>query len=149
MLNFEDDHPNRLEPGKRPRTTLINYIVSKDGVPVMTVGCPGGDHQAQANLQLILNSLLWGMNPQAAVEAPRFASNNVVNSFYPHSYYPGQLALEHAIPESIRDELAAMGHQGVTVDGAGVGATISRRDPDTGVLATSADPRRACYALSY
>ena len=148
MLNFEDDHPNRLEPGKRPRTTLINYIVSKDGVPVMTVGCPGGDHQAQANLQLILNSLLWGMNPQATVEAPRFASNNVVNSFYPHSYYPGQLALEHAIPESIRDELAAMGHQVVTVDGAGVGATISRRDPDTGVLATSADPRRACYALS-
>ena len=149
MLNFEDGHPNRLEPGKRPRTTLINYIVSKNGVPVMTVGCPGGDHQAQANLQLILNSLLWGMNPQAAVEAPRFASNNVVNSFYPHSYFPGQLAVEHRIPQSTRDELAAMGHEVIAVDGAGVGATISRRDPDTGVLATSADPRRACYALSW
>ena len=149
MLNFEDGHPNRLEPGKRPRTTLINYIVSRDGAPVMTVGCPGGDHQAQANLQLILNSLLWGMNPQAAVEAPRFASNNVVNSFYPHSYFPGQLAVEHAIPESNRDELASMGHEVIAVDGAGVGATVSRRDPDTGVLATSADPRRACYALSW
>ena len=148
MLNFEDGHPNRLEPGKRPRTTLINYIVSKDGVPVMTVGCPGGDHQAQANLQLILNSLLWGMNPQAAVEAPRFASNNVVNSFYPHSYYPAQLAVEAAIPQHTRDELAAMGHQIVTADGAGVGATISTRNPDNGVLATSADPRRACYALA-
>ncbi len=148
MLNFVDGHPNRLEPGKRPRTTLINFIVSKDGVPVMTVGCPGGDHQAQANLQLILNSLLWGMNPQAAVEAPRFASNNVVNSFYPHSYFPGQLAVEHAIPQSTRDELAAMGHEVIAVDGAGVGATVSTRDPDTGVLASSADPRRACYALS-
>ncbi|MXX92290.1 MAG: gamma-glutamyltransferase family protein [Chloroflexi bacterium] len=148
MLNFIDGHPNRLEPGKRPRTTLINFIVSKDGVPVMTVGCPGGDHQAQANLQLILNSLLWGMNPQAAVEAPRFASNNVVNSFYPHSYFPGQLAVEHAIPQSTRDELAAMGHEVIAVDGAGVGATVSTRDPDTGVLASSADPRRACYALS-
>ena len=148
MLNFIDGHPNRLEPGKRPRTTLINFIVSKDGVPVMTVGCPGGDHQAQANLQLILNSLLWGMNPQAAVEAPRFASNNVVNSFYPHSYFPGQLAVEHAIPQSTRDELAALGHEVIAVDGAGVGATVSTRDPDTGVLASSADPRRACYALS-
>ncbi len=149
MLNFEDDHPNRLEPGKRPRTTLINYIVSKDGVPVMTVGCPGGDHQAQANLQLILNTLLWGMNPQATVEAPRFASNNVVNSFYPHSYFPAQLAVERGIPQNIRDQLAAMGHDVVVVDGAGVGATVSKRDPDTGVLATSADPRRACYALSW
>ena len=148
MLNFQDGHPNRLEPGKRPRTTLINYIVSKDGVPVMTVGCPGGDHQAQANLQLILNSLLWGMNPQAAVEAPRFASNNVVNSFYPHSYYPGQLALEPQIPLTTRDQLAAKGHQIITAAGAGVGATISTRNPQTGVLASSADPRRACYALS-
>ena len=149
MLNFEDGHPNRLEPGKRPRTTLINYIVSKDGVPVMTVGCPGGDHQAQANTQLILNALLWRMNPQVAVEAPRFASNNVLNSFYPHSYYPGQLAVESAIPQSTRDELASMGHQVVTVDGAGVGATISTRNPDTGVLASSGDPRRACYALAW
>ena len=148
MLNFQDGHPNRLEPAKRPRTTLINYIVSKDGVPVMTVGCPGGDHQAQANLQLILNSLLWGMNPQAAVEAPRFASNNVVNSFYPHSYYPGQLALEPQIPQTTRDQLAAKGHQIITAAGAGVGATISTRNPQTGVLASSADPRRACYALS-
>ena len=148
MLNFQDGHPNRLEPGKRPRTTLINYIVSKDGVPVMTVGCPGGDHQAQANLQLILNSLLWGMNPQTAVEAPRFASNNVVNSFYPHSYYPGQLALEPQIPQTTRDQLAAKGHQIITAAGAGVGATISTRNPQTGVLASSADPRRACYALS-
>ncbi len=149
MLNFIDDHPNRLEPGKRPRTTLINYIVSRDGVPVMTTGCPGGDHQAQANTQLILNTLLWGMNPQAAVEAPRFASNNVLNSFYPHSYFPGQLAVENRIPDHIRNELASLGHDVIVVDGAGVGATVSTRNPDTGVLATSADPRRACYALSW
>ena len=89
MFNFEDGHPNRLEPFKRPRTTLVNYIVSKDGVPVMMTGCPGGDHQAQANMQLMLNTLLWGMNPQEAVEAPRFASQGVTNSFYPHTYYPG------------------------------------------------------------
>ena len=149
MFNFEDGHPNRLEPFKRPRTTLVNYIVSKDGVPVMMTGCPGGDHQAQANMQLMLNTLLWGMNPQEAVEAPRFASQGVTNSFYPHTYYPGQLGVESGIPQSTRDELSAMGHDIVTVGSAGMGATVSTRDPETGVLASSGDPRRACYAIAW
>ena len=149
MFNFEDGHPNRLEPFKRPRTTLVNYIVSKGGVPVMMTGCPGGDHQAQANMQLMLNTLLWGMNPQEAVEAPRFASQGVTNSFYPHTYYPGQLGVEPGIPQSARDELSAMGHYVVTVGSAGMGATVSTRDPDTGVLASSGDPRRACYAIAW
>ncbi len=149
MFNFEDGHPNRLEPRKRPRTTLVNYMVSKDGVPIMTIGCPGGDHQAQANMQLVLNSVLWGMNPQEAVEAPRFASQGVRNSFYPHTYYPGQLGVEPGIPQNTRDELSAMGHDIVSVASAGMGATVSTRDPQTGVLASSGDPRRACYALSW
>ena len=60
MFNCEEGHPNVVEPGKRPRTTLINYIVresgaSNGGQPAMTIGCPGGDNQAQANLQLVLN----------------------------------------------------------------------------------------------
>ena len=149
MFNFEDGHPNRLEPFKRPRTTLVNYIVSKDGVPVMMTGCPGGDHQAQANMQLMLNTLLWGMNPQEAVEAPRFASQGVTNSFYPHTYYPGQLGVEPGVSQSARYELSAMGHDVVTVGSAGMGATVSTRDPDTGVLASSGDPRRACYAIAW
>ena len=149
MFNFHEGHPNRLEPFKRPRTTLVNYIVSKDGVPVMMTGCPGGDHQAQANLQLMLNTLLWGMNPQEAVEAPRFASQSVTNSFYPHTYYPGQLGVEPGIPQGTRYELSSMGHDIVTVGSAGMGATVSTRDPETGVLASSGDPRRACYAIAW
>ena len=149
MFNFNEGHANRLEPFKRPRTTLVNYIVSKDGVPVMMTGCPGGDHQAQANMQLMLNTLLWGMNPQEAVEAPRFASQGVTNSFYPHTYYPGQLGVEPGIPQSTRYELSSMGHDVVTVGSAGMGATVSTRDPETGVLASSGDPRRACYAIAW
>ena len=149
MFNFEDGHPNRLAPRKRPRTTLVNYIVTKGGEPVMTVGCPGGDHQAQANMQLALNAILWGMNPQEAVEAPRFASQGAPNSFYPHTYYPAQLGVEPGIPESVRAELRAMGHGVVEVATAGMGATVSSRDPRTGVMATSGDPRRACYALAW
>ena len=149
MFNFEDGHPNRLETHKRPRTTLINYIVSKDGTPVMTFGCPGGDAQAQANVQLVLNTLVFGMNPQEAVEAPRFSSASVRNSFYPHTYYPAQLAMESGFAVETTQALTDMGHKLAEVAACGMGATVSRRDPDTGVLSTGGDPRRACYALAW
>lgn len=147
MFNFEDGHANALEPRKRPRTTLVNYMVLEDGVPTMAVGCPGGDHQVQANLQLLLNTLVFKMNPQEAIEAPRFATDSVMNSFYPHSYYPGQLSMEDGFPDQTIDALNSLGHKVVRAAVCGMGATVSRRDLGTGVLSTGADPRRACYAL--
>ena len=148
MFNCEAGHPNVVEPGKRPRTTLVNYIVSKNGQPVMTVGCPGGDNQAQANVQLVLNVVLFGMDPQQAVEAPRFSSQSNVNSFYPHVYQPGRLDLEGEIPETTAEDLRALGHRIERVVDCGMGATVSVRDPETGHLSTGADPRRACYAIA-
>lgn len=148
MFNCDEGHPNAVEPGKRPRTTLVNYIISKAGQPVMTVGCPGGDNQAQANVQLMLNVILFGMDPQQAVEAPRFSSQSNVNSFYPHAYHPGRLDLEQAIPETAAEELRAMGHRIARAVDCGMGATVSVRDPHTGHLSTGADPRRACYAMA-
>ena len=149
MFFLDDDHANGLQPGKRPRTTLINYLVCRDGVPVMTFGCPGGDDQAQANLQMMLNVLVFGMDPQQAVEAPRFATQSVTNSFYPRSYYPGRLHLEERIPEAVAQQLAALGHEIVRVGACGIGAIVTRRDPDTGVLAAGADPRRPTYAIGW
>ncbi|MEK7807226.1 MAG: gamma-glutamyltransferase [Chloroflexota bacterium] len=149
MFNCDEGHPNVVEPGKRPRTTLVNYILSKDDRPVMTIGCPGGDNQAQANLQLMLNVLVFGMNPQQAVEAPRFSSQSVVNSFYPHVYHPGRLDLEAEIPEGTAEVLRSLGHKIVRSANCGMGATVARRDPETGVLSTGGDPRRACYALGW
>jgi gamma-glutamyltranspeptidase/glutathione hydrolase len=148
MFNCEDGHPNVVAPGKRPRTTLVNYLLTKDGQPVMTVGCPGGDNQAQANLQLVLNVLVFGMNPQQAIEAPRFSSQSVVNSFYPHVYHPGRLDLEDGIPETTAERLRSLGHRTERTANCGMGATVSRRDPQTGVMSTGGDPRRACYALA-
>ena len=147
MFNCEEGHPNVVEPGKRPRTTLINYMARKDGETVMAIGCPGGDNQAQANVQLILNSLVFGMDPQMAVEAPRFATASVENSFYPHNYYPGKLELEGGIAESTADALRARGHEIGRAANCGLGATVSVRDPKTGNLSTGADHRRACYAM--
>ena len=148
MFFLDPGHPNGLQPGKRPRTTLVNYMVCRDGVPVMTAGCPGGDAQAQANLQLILNVLVFGMDPQQAVEAPRFASASVTNSFYPRVYLPGQLDVEPGIPSDVRSKLAERGHKIVEASSCGAGVIVTRRDPETGSLAAGADPRRTTYAVA-
>jgi gamma-glutamyltranspeptidase / glutathione hydrolase len=115
----------------------------------MTVGCPGGDDQSQADLQLVLNLLVFGMNPQQAVEAPRFSTQTLVNSFYPRVYKPGQLNVEPGIPERTRSELAALGHEVTEMGACGIGAVVTRRDPQTGVLSAGADPRRPTYALAW
>jgi gamma-glutamyltranspeptidase / glutathione hydrolase len=149
MFVLEEGHPNALAPGKRPRTTLVSYLICEDGVPVMTVGCPGGDDQAQGDLQLILNVLVFGMNPQQAVEAPRFSTQTLVNSFYPRAYRPGQLNVEPGIPEATRAELRALGHAVTETGACGIGAIVTRRDPESGVLSAGADPRRPTYALAW
>ena len=149
MFFLDDDHANGLQPGKRPRTTLINYLVCRGGVPVMTFGCPGGDDQAQANLQMMLNVLVFGMDPQQAVEAPRFATQSVTNSFYPRAYYPGRLNLEERILETVAQQLAALGHEIERVGACGIGAVVTQRDPDSGALAAGADPRRPTYAIGW
>ena len=116
----------------------MSYLVCEDGVPTMTIGCPGGDDQSQADLQLILNVLVFGMNPQQAVEAPRFSTQTLVNSFYPRVYLPGQLNVEAGIPERTRAELRQLGHSVTEIGACGIGAIVTRRDPDTGVLSAGA-----------
>jgi gamma-glutamyltranspeptidase/glutathione hydrolase len=149
MFVIEDGHPNALVPGKRPRTTLVSYVICENGVPTVTVGCPGGDDQTQADLQLVLNVLVFGMNPQQAVEAPRFSTQTLVNSFYPRVYRPGQLNVEPGIPAPIRAELQALGHTVTETGACGIGAVVTRRDAATGVLSAGADPRRPTYALAW
>ncbi len=147
MFFLDESHPNGLMPGKRPRTTLVNYVACRGGEPVMTFGCPGGDDQAQANLQLILNVMVFGMNPQQAVEAPRFSTQSVTNSFYPKAYYPGQLNIEQGMAEETVQQVAARGHRIERVGACGIGAIVTQRDPEHGVLVSGADPRRPTYGI--
>jgi gamma-glutamyltranspeptidase/glutathione hydrolase len=149
MFFVDAGHPNGVQSGKRPRTTLISYLVCRDGAPLMTFGCPGGDDQAQANLQLILNVLVFGMNPQQAVEAPRFATQSMTNSFYPRVYYPGRLNLEDAFADEIARQLLARGHKIARVGACGIGAVVTHRNPQSGVLMAGADPRRPTYAIGW
>lgn len=63
---------NKIEPGKRPLSSMSPTIVSKDGKPVMVVGTPGGSRIITAVLQTMINAIDHGMTVQEAVDAPRF-----------------------------------------------------------------------------
>ena len=119
---------------------------------VLPLGTPGGDVQAQAMLQALLNILLFGMDPQDAVEHPRIATYSFPDSFEPHDYFPGRLCLESRIARETGDELAARGHRVAwwpeRIWRAGAVCTI-HADLQSGIMTSGADPRRASYALGW
>src|SRR4029453_3477645 len=86
---------------------------------------------------------------QQAVEAPRFSTQSVINSFYPRSYYPGRLHLEERIPEAVAQQLTALGHEIARVGACGIGAIVTQRDPDTGGVAAGAAPRQPTFAIGW
>ena len=63
---------NKIEPGKRPLSSMSPTIVTKDGKPVMVLGTPGGSRIITAVTLTLLNAIDYGMNVQEAVDAPRF-----------------------------------------------------------------------------
>lgn len=144
-------HINAVEPGKRPRLTPNPVLALKDGKPFMTFGTPGGDVQIQAMAQMVVNTLCFGMDIQAAIEAPRFATYSFPSSFAPNDYFPGLLMLERRIGQDIGAELAARGHR---IDWwhdwtwkAGGLCAIQIDSKNGGTLRAGADPRRAALAL--
>jgi len=143
-------HASSIQPWKRPRLTPNPALVLKDGKPCMAFGTPGGDVQCQAMLQAFLNIVTFGLDPQQAVEAPRFTTASFPNSFEPHAYHPGRLTVEASVPAGVHAELEAKGHkvqrwpERAWRAGAVCAIVI---DPETGVLKAAADPRRQNYAL--
>jgi gamma-glutamyltranspeptidase/glutathione hydrolase len=104
-------HASVVAPGKRPRLTPAPAMAFTGGKLMMPFGTPGGDVQQQAMLQVFLNTTVWGMPIQEAIEAPRVASRSFPDSFWPHVYTPGKLEVEGRLPKSTRDGLAALGHE--------------------------------------
>ena len=76
----------------------------------MPIGSPGNAVQPQAMLQAFLNVRVFGMTPQEAVEAPRFATFSFPRSSAPHSFSPGLLRLEERMGRGVREALGALGH---------------------------------------
>ena len=146
------NHPSSIRPGKRPRLTPNPALAIRRGEYMIPFGTPGGDVQIQAMVQCLLNVVLWNMDPQQAVEAPRFASYSFPDSFEPHRTYPGRLMIETRIANETFDHLKSLGHQ---VDSwpdwtwkAGAVCMIYA-DQKNQIQISGADPRRPAYALGW
>ena len=148
----DEGHPSSVEPGKRPRLTPAPALVLRDGEPVMAVGAHGGDHIPQGTIQLLLNVLEFGRDPQEAVEEPRFYSYSFPSSSSPSKYEPGMLRMEGRIPNEVTEALRKKGHVVERYpdwwEGSALYCMITR-DPATGVLRGGADPRCEAYAVGY
>jgi gamma-glutamyltranspeptidase/glutathione hydrolase len=146
----DPDLPAVMAPGKRPRLTPNPALALKDGKLLMPFGSPGNDIQPQAMTQVFLNVVVFAMELQAAVEAPRFATYSFPSSSEPHAYHPGRLSLESRFEPRVLEQLTQLGHRVSRWDelewraGAVCAVRVNRAN---GLLEGAADPRRPCYAL--
>lgn len=142
-------HPNALQPGKRPRTTLSPSLVLKDGRPFLAFGTSGGDKQDQWTLQFFLNVVDFDMGIQEAIEAPRFSSDHFPGSFYPHEARPGVVVLEGRIPDATRRVLQEKGHLIHLAPDWSEGFVLAiQADREKGTLLAGADPRGELAGLT-
>ncbi len=147
-----EGHASAIAPGKRPRLTPNPALAMVDGKMTMPFGTPGGDVQCQAMLQVFLNIHQFGMDPQTAIEAPRFATYSAPSSFEPHEADPGVLKIENRIDTATGSALAAKGHKvewwPEITRAAGAVCTILH-DRETKRLTGGADPRRMSRAMGW
>jgi gamma-glutamyltranspeptidase/glutathione hydrolase len=151
-LNTTPGHPNRIEPGKRPRITLTPTLVLKDGKPVIAISVAGGDLQDQTALICLLNLIEFGIMPKDSVRAPRFSTGHHEGSFNPNPDRRktlgklGDLALEDCISEEVLAELKKRGHKTRTFSGANSHPVMLYVDHDTGMMYVAGDPRVGRHA---
>ena len=148
----DPDHPAKVAPGRRPRMSSNPAIAIRKGRMVMPFGSPGAEVLGQAMIQIFLNNVVFGMDPQTAVEQPRFASFSWPSSIAPHEYKPGMLRLEAPIGEKTAKALTALGHTiewwPAREETAGSTCMI-QADLKTGLKLAGADPRRTAYAVGW
>ncbi|MGI8978625.1 MAG: gamma-glutamyltransferase [Pirellulaceae bacterium] len=143
LFALDDKHANRLEPHKRPFHTIIPAFITKEGQPWLCFGVMGGDMQAQGHVQIVCNLIDFGMNVQAAGDAPRASHSGSATPTGLAAEGSGQVLVEEGVPEETVATLKSMGHrvtrassgfggyQGILIDGKnGVlhGASESRKD---------------------
>ena len=160
MTGFSLDFasPNVLAPGKRTAHTLNAYLITKEEMSAggeawerlaFVGGTPGGDVQVQSNLQVICNLIDFGLNPQEAVEAPRWQHGGAVGASDEPS--AGQLAIENRIALDVVMELEKRGHK---VNALGPWAHSSAYQviavhPETGAFMAGSDPRCDGHAAGF
>jgi gamma-glutamyltranspeptidase/glutathione hydrolase len=141
---LDPNHPNALQPGKRPFHTIIPAMVLKDGKLFMSFGVMGGAIQPQGHVQVLSNLIDLKMNIQQAIEAPRFR-------YYDHD----RVLLETEMGADVIRLLHERGHNRTRPPGRGAvrgvmgGGQAIMIDPATGALVGGSDPRKDGMALGY
>lgn len=132
-FNLEPGHPNVLKGGKRPYHTIIpGFLTRNDGTPVGPFGVMGGFMQPQGHLQVVLNTVRYGMNPQQALDAPRWQWLSGLG-----------VEVEAGLGAGLARELAHRGHRvSVQLEPSAFGrGQIIWRNPETGVLEGGTESR--------
>lgn len=114
-FHLDAGHPNALAPGKRPYNTIVPAMVTRAaGGDLHTVfGVMGGAMQPQGHVQVLLNMVMFGMNPQVALDAPRVCVGVTLpgKSTDPSKSVDNTVYLEEGISEEVGRELEGMGHE--------------------------------------
>ena len=136
-FNLTPGHPNQIAPHKRPLHTLVPAMILRDGKPWVSFGVMGGDNQAQAHAQVVMNLVDFGMNIQEAGDAARMRHGG------------DSLQLESGIGAEVRKALETRGHKPRDGRGAMGGYQAILIDPRTGVLMGGSDPRKDGLAIGW
>jgi gamma-glutamyltranspeptidase/glutathione hydrolase len=145
-LNTAPGHPNRIEPGKRPRITLTPTLVTRNGKPVLAISVAGGDLQDQTTLNLLLNHVEFGMLPEQACTVPRFQTGHHQGSFDPNPDrekafgQAGSLQVHSGVAAGVQQELTDRGHKLRTTPGAIGYPVMIYIDRETGIIHAAGDP---------
>ncbi|MBI4280206.1 MAG: gamma-glutamyltransferase [Armatimonadetes bacterium] len=143
-FDLNPDSPNAIGPGKGIEMPMSPCIVFRNDRPVLALGTPGGHGILETTVQILINLLDLGMNIQAAIEAPRFRTQE-----------GRRVVMESRIPPEVRDALATLGHE---IEPAGEWAAASFSlgraqgiwiEPGSGTLMGGADPRTDGTALGW
>lgn len=130
-FTLDPGHPNCLAPGKKPYHTIIPGFLTRGGRPIGPFGVMGAFVQPQGHLQMVMNTIDFGLNPQAALDAPRW------------QWVSGKtVEIEHQFPQALAEDLARRGHdirRPPSDLAMGRGQIIWRLD--NGVLVGGSEPR--------
>jgi len=153
-LNTTPGHPNRVQPGKRPRITLTPTLVLKEGKPVLAISVAGGDLQDQTSLNMILNHVEFGMLPEQAVTVPRFNTFHHQDSFDPNPDRaatvtgPGRMRVNKAVSDDVLRELEKRGHKISTTEGAIAYPVMIYIDHGNKMIHAAGDPKAGRHAAA-
>lgn len=147
LFTLQDGHPNVYAPGKRPFQTIIPGFATRDGKPWLSFGVMGGDMQPQGQTQIILDRIDYGLDGQAAGDAPRWhheGSSEQMGEDDKSIGGTGVLRLETGVPERTARRLADMGWRlGPSDGGFGRYSSVERRESGGALVYSAASDLRA------